>query len=79
MEAAVAVLLAATARYGQAHRLTIEAEKELAEDPLAEEAGPGLGQLRMAFGPFLSLATLEFLLVGRDLMGAYLSWMAPAL
>ena len=46
---------------------------------LAEEAGEGFGQLRMAFGPFLSLATLEYLLVGRDLMGAYLSWLGPAL
>ena len=56
-----------------------EAEKELADDPLAEPAGEGFGQLRMAFGPFLALATLEYLLVGRDLMGAYLAWIGPAL
>ena len=51
-----------------------EAEKELALDPLAEEPGEGFGQARMAFGPFLALATLEFLLFGRDLLGAYLAW-----
>jgi leader peptidase (prepilin peptidase)/N-methyltransferase len=51
-----------------------EAEKELAEDPLAEEAGEGLGQARMAFGPFLVLATIECLFVGHDLSGAYLAW-----
>jgi leader peptidase (prepilin peptidase)/N-methyltransferase len=45
------------------------AEKELAEDPLAEEAGEGIGQARMAFGPFLVLATIECLLVGRDVIG----------
>ena len=47
-----------------------EAEKELAEDPLAEEPGEGIGQARLAFGPFLVLATLEFLLFGREVIGA---------
>lgn len=56
-----------------------EAEKELAADPLAEEAGPGLGQARMAFGPFLVLATIECLLFGRQLMSAYMAWLEPAL
>lgn len=51
-----------------------EAEQELALDPLAEEPGEGFGQARMAFGPFLALATLEFLLFGRDVLGAYLAW-----
>jgi leader peptidase (prepilin peptidase)/N-methyltransferase len=51
-----------------------EAEKELAEDPLAEEAGPGLGQARLPFGPFLALATIECLLVGRDVIGPYFGW-----
>lgn len=51
-----------------------EAEKELAEDPLAEEAGEGLGQARIAFGPFLILAIIECLLLGRDVLGAYLAW-----
>jgi leader peptidase (prepilin peptidase) / N-methyltransferase len=54
-----------------------EAEKELAEDPLAEEAGPGLGQARLPFGPFLSLAILECLLFGRDLFHAYFGWLGP--
>ena len=51
-----------------------EAEKELAEDPLAEEAGEGVGQARIAFGPFLILATIECLLLGRDVLGSYLAW-----
>jgi len=50
------------------------AEKELEDDPLMEEAGEGVGQARMAFGPFLALATLECLLLGRDILGAYLAW-----
>lgn len=50
------------------------AEKELALDPLAEEPGEGFGQARIAFGPFLALATLECLFFGRDLLDAYLSW-----
>jgi leader peptidase (prepilin peptidase)/N-methyltransferase len=49
-----------------------EAEKELAEDPLAEEAGPGLGQARVAFGPFLALGMIEVLLGGRALI---LGWL----
>jgi leader peptidase (prepilin peptidase)/N-methyltransferase len=52
-----------------------EAEKELAEDPLAEEAGPGLAGARMPFGPFLSLAVLECLFFGRDLLRIYFGWM----
>src|SRR5690606_30241812 len=42
------------------------AERELALDPLAEEADDGLGQARIAFGPFLILATLELQLIGRE-------------
>jgi leader peptidase (prepilin peptidase)/N-methyltransferase len=52
-----------------------EAEKELAEDPLSEEAGEGVGQARIAFGPFLILATIECLLLGRDVPGLLLAWM----
>jgi len=51
-----------------------EAEKELAEDPLMDEAGEGVGQARMAFGPFLALATLEFLFFGKAALEAYLGW-----
>ena len=53
-----------------------EAEKELALDPLMEEAGEGLGQARMAFGPFLVLATLEFLFFGRQVIEVYVSWIS---
>jgi leader peptidase (prepilin peptidase)/N-methyltransferase len=55
-----------------------EAEKELAEDPLADEPDEGFGQARIAFGPFLILATLEFLLIGRDVIGAYIAWIEIA-
>lgn len=55
-----------------------EAEKEAAANPLAEEAGPGLGQARMPFGPFLSLATIECLLVGRDVLSTTFGWMGPS-
>jgi leader peptidase (prepilin peptidase)/N-methyltransferase len=41
-----------------------EIEKELAGDPLLEEAEEGVGKARIAFGPFLVLATLELLLFG---------------
>src|SRR5438105_15868720 len=49
-----------------------EIEKELALDPLAEEPEEGLGKARIAFGPFLILAILECLLIGRDRI---LGWM----
>jgi leader peptidase (prepilin peptidase) / N-methyltransferase len=55
-----------------------ELTRELAADPLAEEAGPGMGQARIAFGPFLSLASIECLLAGRDVLHAYLPWAGPA-
>ncbi len=51
------------------------AEKELASDPLSEEAGEGVGQARIAFGPFLILATIECLLLGRDVPGLFLAWL----
>jgi leader peptidase (prepilin peptidase)/N-methyltransferase len=51
-------------------------EAELASDPLAAEPDAGLGKARIAFGPFLVLATLELLLFGgfvrEELMGALL-------
>jgi len=43
-----------------------ELQRELDLDPLGDEPGEGLGQARMAFGPFLILATLECLLLGPD-------------
>ena len=41
-----------------------ELEREIARDPLAFEAEAGLGKARLAFGPFLSLATIEYMLFG---------------
>ncbi|MEJ7730837.1 MAG: prepilin peptidase [Polyangiaceae bacterium] len=52
-----------------------EAERELADDPLMSEAGEGVGQARIAFGPFLILATLELLLLREQLQGVFSLWM----
>ena len=52
-----------------------EAEAELARDPLYEPSAPGLGIRRIAFGPFLALAMLEYLLLGRDFIGNYVQWL----
>lgn len=41
-----------------------ELERAIARDPLALEPEAGLGKARLAFGPFLVLATLEYLLFG---------------
>jgi len=41
-----------------------ELERELAEDPLAREPAPGLAGARLAFGPFIILAILEFTFYG---------------
>jgi leader peptidase (prepilin peptidase)/N-methyltransferase len=41
-----------------------ELEREIARDPLAFEPEAGLGKARLAFGPFLALATIEYLLFG---------------
>jgi leader peptidase (prepilin peptidase) / N-methyltransferase len=49
-----------------------ELERELAADPLGEEAGEGVGQARIAFGPFLILATLELQLIGRERIFSWL-------
>ncbi|HEX6277150.1 MAG TPA: prepilin peptidase [Polyangiaceae bacterium] len=49
-------------------------ERELADDPLADEPEPGLGGARLAFGPFIVLAILELMLFGsiieNELLGA---------
>jgi leader peptidase (prepilin peptidase) / N-methyltransferase len=39
-------------------------ERELALDPIAKAPEPGIGQARIAFGPFLCLAILEYLFLG---------------
>jgi leader peptidase (prepilin peptidase)/N-methyltransferase len=50
-----------------------ELEREIALDPVAQAPEPGLGRARLAFGPFLCLAILEYLFFGevvlRELVG----------
>jgi leader peptidase (prepilin peptidase) / N-methyltransferase len=49
-----------------------ELERELAKDPLFSQPGSGLSQARLAFGPFLAVATLAYLFVGSGLIDEYL-------
>jgi len=57
-----------------AERRELELElDELAKDPLAEDPEEGFGKARIAFGPFLILATLECLLIGSDRIYAWIS------
>jgi leader peptidase (prepilin peptidase)/N-methyltransferase len=49
-------------------------EADLADDPLAFEAKPGLGQARLAFGPFLALAALEYMIWGDAIKDRYFAW-----
>jgi leader peptidase (prepilin peptidase)/N-methyltransferase len=51
-----------------------DVERELASDPLALEPEAGLGKARVAFGPFLVLATLELLLFGGPIHEALVGW-----
>jgi leader peptidase (prepilin peptidase)/N-methyltransferase len=51
-----------------------ELEAEMARDPLAHEPEPGWGRARVAFGPFLALASLELLLFGRERVLGWLLW-----
>jgi leader peptidase (prepilin peptidase) / N-methyltransferase len=46
--------------------------REVAADPLATEAEPGIGKLRIPFGPFLAIAIIEYLFFGEPLLEAYL-------
>ncbi len=48
-------------------------EAELAQDPLFAAPGQGLARARLAFGPFLAIATLVYALAGPELVAAYLS------
>jgi leader peptidase (prepilin peptidase)/N-methyltransferase len=48
-----------------------EAQRALAEDPLAVPQGEGIGQSRLPFGPFLILGILEFLLAGEQIVRWY--------
>lgn len=52
-----------------------QAEAELARDPLYETSPGDRGLARIAFGPFLALSMLEYLLIGRDVFGDYLRWL----
>jgi leader peptidase (prepilin peptidase)/N-methyltransferase len=56
----------------------VAAEAELAKDPLYEAPAGGFGLSRIAFGPFLVLAMLEYLLMGREALGDYLRWVGIA-
>lgn len=47
-------------------------EAELRKDPLTAEPESGIGKIRMPFGPFLAIATLEYLFFGDALLGGYL-------
>jgi leader peptidase (prepilin peptidase) / N-methyltransferase len=47
-------------------------ERELELDPLFLKPGPGLGQARLAFGPFLAVATLCYVFIGPVLLEEYL-------
>jgi len=49
-------------------------EAAMATDPLATAPEEGWAKTRIAFGPFLILATLECLLLGRDRILAWLLW-----
>lgn len=51
------------------------AEAELRNDPIYEELDGGVGQARIAFGPFLVLATLEYLLLGDTLIQHFFQWL----
>jgi leader peptidase (prepilin peptidase)/N-methyltransferase len=52
-----------------------ELQREIAKDPLASEPEAGLAKARLAFGPFLCLAILEYLFVGEWLVSEYLNVM----
>lgn len=52
------------------------AEAELREDPIFEPEGEGVAGARIAFGPFLALAIIEYLLFGPALVEHYLAWLS---
>jgi len=53
-----------------------ELERALADDPLAQEPEPGLAAARLAFGPFIILAILEFTFYGPLIRSELLSGLA---
>ena len=50
-------------------------EAEMALDPLSAEPEHGLGKARIAFGPFLAVAVLEYLFFGEVIVGEYVRWL----
>jgi len=52
----------------------MEAQQALDDDPLGREPEPGLMSARLPFGPFLCLATLEWMLGGKWLQ-EYAAWL----
>jgi leader peptidase (prepilin peptidase)/N-methyltransferase len=48
--------------------------QEIAQDPLLAEPASGFGSARLAFGPFLALATLEYLFFGEYAVELLLKW-----
>jgi leader peptidase (prepilin peptidase)/N-methyltransferase len=56
-----------------------EARALLADDPMAADVdGDALGTMRLPLGPFLVLASLEFLVARRPIIALFLRWFAPA-
>lgn len=53
----------------------VELERVLAEDPLLSEAQPGLGKMRVPFGPFLALAVLEYSFLGPAGLEGLFPWL----
>lgn len=51
-----------------------ELQAEIAKDPLAQEPEAGLSKARLAFGPFLCLAILEYLFLGDWIVQEYLNF-----
>lgn len=58
-------------------RVELERERDL--DPVMSAPEPGLGKARMPFGPFLALATLEYMLFARAGLDDMLSALFPVL
>lgn len=54
-----------------------EIQAEIDADPVATEPEEGLGKARMPFGPFLALATLEYLLFGNAIVRCLLAGTWP--
>ena len=55
-----------------------DALASLADDPIFEPTGDGIGSMRVAFGPFLVLAILEYVLLGEAIVQGYrdMLWIA---